>query len=174
MAVRKISFPVALRKNENQSSAGFGKYYPVALNKETLSLYGLLNMVAFSQSVYSKDIVKGVVDKLTTTMVELLKEGQGVKWDKLGTFTPNIESVRGGATEAQMKQQAFSVDDHISGIHIRFIPENQKGQALTSRRFKDVCKLEMAGIYERTVYGEGSDAVKMYSLISIDEFKMKQ
>lgn len=171
MAVRKIAFPIALQQNMNSESVGYGSYYPKAVNKETLSLQGLLNMVAFDQSVYSKDIVAGVVDKLTTTMVELLKEGQSVKWDKLGTFTPNIESEKGGATEAMMRADGFNVEDLIAGVHIRFIPENSKGQALTSRKFKDVCQLKLVGVLKRTTYGEGTDAVKMTSLQTIDEFR---
>ena len=155
----------------NSESVGYGSYYPKAVNKETLSLQGLLNMVAFDQSVYSKDIVAGVVDKLTTTMVELLKEGQSVKWDKLGTFTPNIESEKGGATEAMMRADGFNVEDLIAGVHIRFIPENSKGQALTRRKFKDACQLKLVGVLKRTTYGEGADAVKMTSLQTIDEFR---
>ena len=44
------------------------------------------------QSVYSRDICEGVIQRLTKVMVELLQSGQPVKWDGLGTFTPKVES----------------------------------------------------------------------------------
>ena len=66
--------------------------------------------MAFGQSVYSRDIVEGVIQKLTTVMVELLKSGQPVKWDGLGKFTPNIQSR--GVT--QIKNVSV---DQIQGVH---------------------------------------------------------
>ena len=92
MAVQVIAFPVAARQNTNDDSTAYGKWFLVPFWPETLNLRGLIERVAFDQSVYSRDIVEGVIQKLTTVMVELLKSGQPVKWDGLGTFTPNINS----------------------------------------------------------------------------------
>ena len=92
MAVNTIAFPVAARQNTNDGSTAYGKWFIVPYWPETLTLRGLIERVAFDQSVYSRDIVEGVIQKLTTVMVELLKSGQPVKWDGLGTFTPNITS----------------------------------------------------------------------------------
>ena len=92
MAVNTIAFPVAARQNKNDDSTAYGKWFLVPYWPETLTLRGLIERVAFDQSVYSRDIVEGVLQKLTTVMVELLKSGQPVKWDGLGTFTPNINS----------------------------------------------------------------------------------
>ena len=102
--------------------------------------------MAFGQSVYSRDIVEGVIQKLTTVMVELLKSGQPVKWDGLGTFTPNIQSR--GVT--QIKNVSV---DQIQGVHINFIPENAKGEELTSKKFKDLCVFEVLGYLVSTNIG---------------------
>ena len=88
MATKVIKFPVAYRQNTNSYSSVYGKYFPIAWRPETLSLRGLIERVAFSQSVYSRDIVEGVIQKLTTVMVELLRSGQPVKWDGLVCSSP--------------------------------------------------------------------------------------
>jgi hypothetical protein len=113
MAQRKIAFPIVYKQNQNEQSAAYGKYYPEAYPPETLSLRGLIERVAFDQSVYSRDIAEGVIQRLTRVRVELLTGGQPVKWDGLGTFTPKIESVKGGVTETQLKAGSVSVRDVI-------------------------------------------------------------
>ena len=105
MAVRKIAFPVVYQQNQNDQSSAYGKYYPKPYKPDTLSLRGLIERVAMDQSVYSRDIVEGVIQRLTKVMVELLQGGQPVKWDGLGTFTPKVESARGGMTEAKLAKR---------------------------------------------------------------------
>ena len=146
MAVNTIAFPVAARQNTNDGSSAYGKWFIVPYWPETLTLRGLIERVAFDQSVYSRDIVEGVLQKLTTVMVELLKSGQPVKWDGLGTFTPNIQSR--GVT--QIKNVSV---DQIQGVHINFIPENAKGEELTSKKFKDLCVFEVLGYLVSTNIG---------------------
>ncbi len=146
MAVNTIAFPVAARQNNNDSSTAYGKWFLVPYWPETLTLRGLIERVAFGQSVYSRDIVEGVIQKLTTVMVELLKSGQPVKWDGLGTFTPNTQSR--GVT--QIKNVSV---DQIQGVHINFIPENAKGEELTSKKFKDLCVFEVLGYLVSTNIG---------------------
>jgi predicted histone-like DNA-binding protein len=138
MAVQVIAFPVAARQNMNDDTTAFGKWFIVPFWPDTLNLRGLIERVAFDQSVYSRDIVEGVIQKLTTVMVELLKSGQPVKWDGLGTFTPNINSK--GVNDLDK----VSVDQ-IQGVKINFIPENSKGEQLTSKAFKDLCTFSILG-----------------------------
>ena len=146
MAVNTIAFPVAAHQNTNDGSSAYGKWFIVPYWPETLTLRGLIERVAFGQSVYSRDIVEGVIQKLTTVMVELLKSGQPVKWDGLGTFTPNIQSK--GVN--QIKNVSV---DQIQGVHINFIPENAKGEELTSKKFKDLCVFEVLGYLVSTNIG---------------------
>ena len=146
MAVNTIAFPVAARQNKNDDSTANGKWFLVPYWPETLTLRGLIERVAFDQSVYSRDIVEGVLQKLTTVMVELLKSGQPVKWDGLGTFTPNINS------KGVVELNSVSVDQ-IEGVRINFIPENAKGEELTSKKFKDLCVFEVLVYLETTNIG---------------------
>jgi predicted histone-like DNA-binding protein len=170
MAQRKIAFPIVYKQNQNEQSAAYGKYYPEAYPPETLSLRGLIERVAFDQSVYSRDIVEGVIQKLTRVMVELLTGGQPVKWDGLGTFTPKIESVKGGVTEAQLKAGSVNVRDAIEGVHIRFIPENEKGEELTSRRMKDAITFSVEGVKILTKVGVAPNQKTLVSIESLEKF----
>jgi len=172
MAIRQIQFPIVYKQNQNSESAGFGKYYPYAWKPETLELRGLIERVAMDQSVYSRDIVEGVIQRLTKVMVELLEGGQPVKWDGLGTFTPSVESVKGGYTEHQIKAGA-NVRDAIAGVHIRFIPENEKGEEITSRKFKDLVTFVVEGIARRVEVGTTAGGKKKYAtnIQSLEDFK---
>ena len=158
------------KQNQNEQSAAYGKYYPEAYPPETLSLRGLIERVAFDQSVYSRDIVEGVIQKLTRVMVELLTGGQPVKWDGLGTFTPKIESVKGGVTEAQLKAGSVNVRDAIEGVHIRFIPENEKGEELTSRRMKDAITFTVEGVKILTKVGVAPNQKTLVTIESLEKF----
>ena len=170
MAQRKIAFPVVYKQNQNEQSSAYGKYYPEAYPPETLSLRGLIERVAFDQSVYSRDIVEGVIQKLTRVMVELLTGGQPVKWDGLGTFTPKIESVKGGVTEAQLKAGSVNIRDAIEGVHIRFIPENEKGEELTSRRMKDAITFTVEGVKILTKVGVAPNLKTLVTIESLEKF----
>ncbi len=155
MAVQIIAFPVVARQNTNDDSTAFGKWFLTPYWPETL-LRGLIERVAFSQSVYSRDIVEGVITKLTEVMVELLKSGQPVKWDGLGTFTPNVHSKGVNDTES------VSVDQ-IQGVTINFIPENSKGEQLTSKKLKDLCTFDILGRIETTKKTKTSASGKQYA-----------
>ena len=101
MATSKIAFPVVFRQNQNISSRSYGKYFVEARPTDPLLLEGLMNMCAWEQSVYTPDIVQGVIDALGIVMLELMREGQAIKWDKLGTFAPWCETEKGGVSKAE-------------------------------------------------------------------------
>ena len=115
MASAKLPFQIALEQNTNDDSTAYGKWFGKTYStSDTLSLRGLIERVAFDQSVYSRDIIEGVIDRLTTVMTELLTSGESVKWDGLGTFTPYVEST--GTNEVEQ----YDVNVNVKGIHIRF------------------------------------------------------
>lgn len=132
MATRTLSFNYVLKQNKNDESVAFGKYFAEAFGLNSpLSLKGLCNRVAMDQSVFTPEIAKGVIMKLTTDMVELLQSGNSIKWDGLGTFRPTVES-NGVAEPAD-----YDVNRDVKGIHVRFVPENERGESMTSRKFAE-------------------------------------
>lgn len=159
MATKKLTFNIALEQNKNLESTAYGKWYGKTYSpNEALNLKGLIQRVAMDQSVFSEDIARGVIDRLTVTMVELLQSGTSVKWDQLGTFRPTVESV--GITDPL----DYNVNTDVKGIHIRFIPENAKGEEITSRQFADLCTLMTAGVWtvEKVTIGGKQKSVRRF------------
>ncbi|SEN29174.1 hypothetical protein SAMN04487902_1111, partial [Prevotella sp. ne3005] len=75
-------------------------------------------------------------------------QGQPVKLDGFGTFSPSIESDGKKAQDTVEKSLAVGVDNLIAGVHLRFVPENSKGEKLTSRALKDECTFKAAYVVE--------------------------
>ena len=89
-------------------------------------------------------------------MSELLAQGQPVKLDGLGTFSPSVDGQKLGKANLA-EAVAAGPDSMINGIKINFSPENTKGEKLTSRAFKDECIFEFGYLVEsevRTVGGK--------------------
>ncbi len=140
MATRRLSFSYVLKQNKNDNSTAFGKWFAEAYSpSQTLSLKGLCERVAMDQSVFTPEIARGVIDKLTTDMNELLMSATSVKWDGLGTFRPTVESTGVNSPED------YNVNTNVMGIHIRFVPVNDKGEELTSRKFADSLVFSLFG-----------------------------
>ena len=171
MAERKIAFNIAFKKNDNQNTGGYGQYYREAYSGTVLSLRGLIERVAFDQSVYSRDIIEGVITKLRDSMVELLQSGQPVKWDGLGTFTPKVESSKNGVSKADMQAGKANVGQDVAGIHIRFIPENAKGEEITSRKFADLCVFNVVGVTKITKVTVNGKEKRYNELQSLEKWR---
>ena len=123
MAVKNPQFEINLRKNTNTNNPGYGKYYPKAKEKKTISQEGLINHMVNHNSIYGEDLTRGVLIKLSGCLVELLSQGNPVKIDGLGTFVPKVESTKEGITKEAILEGRWNAAHYISGIHIRFIPE---------------------------------------------------
>ena len=149
MAVKNPQFEINVRKNTNTNNPGYGKYYPKAKEKQTISLRGLCDHMANHNSIYGRDIIEGVLTKMSGCIVELLSQGNPVKIDGLGIFTPKVQSTKDGITKADLLAGKWNADTYIKGIHIRFRPEGSGDEDITSRRFKEQCSLSTYGVEEK-------------------------
>ena len=149
MPVKNPQFGINLRKNDNQYNAGYGQYYPKAQEKETISLRGLCNHMADHQSIYSRDVIEGVLTKMSGCIVELLSQGNPVKIDGLGIFTPKVQATKSGISKEDILAGKWNAANFIKGIHIRFRPEGSGDEDITSRRFKEQCALSTYGVEEK-------------------------
>jgi len=138
MATAKKSIPLDIVKNTDAKSAQYGKFYARIHSQEPLSLRGLIEHIMTHGSQYTRDVVTGIVIRLRDCMVELLSEGTPIKLDGIGTFRPTLANEKGGATSLE----AWNVEEHAKGLHIRFIPEGEKFDRLTSKAFLSQCQLE--------------------------------
>ena len=150
MAVKNPQFEINLRKNDNSAMTGaYGKYYPKAVEKKTISLRGLCNHMAEHNSIYGRDVIGGVLTKMSNCIIELLSQGNPVKIDGLGTFVPTVESIRQGITKPDILAGKWNAATYVKAIHIRFRPEGTSDDDITSRNFKDQCVLSTYGVEEK-------------------------
>ena len=97
-----------------------------------------------------------VLGQVVDCMSELLSQGQPVKLDGLGTFSPSVDGQKLGKANLS-EAVAAGPDAMINGIRITFTPENSKGEELTSRALKKECVFEWGYLVEsevRTVGGK--------------------
>ena len=146
MATNKIEMAVDLVKNTNQKSDYLGKYYGRAVRVSTLNTRGLSEHIAQHGSVWTIDIVEGILRKLATCVPELVGQGVAVKLDGLGTFFPTLENKKEGADTVE----DFDVAENIVGVHIRYTPEGEELDRITSRAFKEKVQLKPRSVVEIT------------------------
>ena len=149
MPVKSPQFEINIRKNDNALSEAYGKYYPKPVEKQTISLRGLCNHMAEHNSIYGRDIIQGVLMKMSGCIVELLSQGNPVKIDGLGTFVPTVESEKRGISKADLIAGKWNPQTYVKAIHIRFRPEGSGDDDITSRRFKEQCALSTYGVEEK-------------------------
>ena len=171
-------FPLVLRQNRNTTNLGYGKYYPERAQVKTISLRGLCEHMASHQSIYSRDVIEGVITKMTSCLTELLAEGNPVKIDGLGTFEPVVESNKGGLTLTDLSNGRYNPQTAVKGVHIRFLPEGAQNDNITSVRFKEQCDFSTLGILEPIdLTPEETDASKKkwgHKIVPIDIFVAEQ
>ena len=156
MARSEIPMVINLRQNKNDESTAFGKYFAEVDAKEPLNLKGLAKHMAEHNKVSTYEMTLLVLGEMVKCMVHLLKEGQPVKLDGFGTFSPSIDAQKQGKTNLA-DAVAAGAENLINGVHINFNPENTKGEKLTSRAFKEECLFEFGYLVEsevRTVNGK--------------------
>ena len=125
----KILYEV--KKNLNSHSAAFGKWYAQIKSLETLNTRKLANHISEHGSIYTPDVVYGVLEKFRSCLLEMLLNSKKVKIEGLGTFYCTLENQKNGALE----KEEFNVNKHIKGLHIRFLPEQTTEEDISSRQF---------------------------------------
>ena len=118
-------------QNQNEHNAAYGKYYARVKYLESMNTRKLSNHIAEHGSIYTPDVVYGVMEKFRSCLLEMLLNSKRVKIEGLGTFYTTLECVKGGAVSADK----FNVNKHIKGLHIRFLPEQEQEQNISSREF---------------------------------------
>ena len=125
----KILYEVKL--NQNTSSSAYGKWYAQIKNLETLNTRKLANHISEHGSIYTPDVVYGVLEKFRSCLVEMLLNSKKVKIEGLGTFYCTLENQKNGAA----KKEDFNVAKHLKALHIRFLPEQAQEENISSRQF---------------------------------------
>ena len=125
----KILYEV--KQNQTDSSAAYGKWFAYVKSLETLNTRKLAKHISEHGSVYTQDVVFGVLEKFRSCLVEMLLDSKKVKIDGLGTFFTTIENQKGGSAT----KEKFNVNTHLKALHIRFLPEQEQEMNISSREF---------------------------------------
>ena len=131
-----------LRQLSNENNSAHLLWFPKAVRRSTLSLRGLSDHIAGHGSIYTRDVVLGVLTKFTSCLTELVTEGTAVKLDGLGTFYPTLEA-KGAETPI-----GYNINEYLKGVHVRFYPEGADDDDLTSREMKEKVILAQNMIFD--------------------------
>jgi predicted histone-like DNA-binding protein len=127
----KILYEVYQNDIKDSESVMYGKWYARLKSIETLSIEKLAKHISEHGSVFTADVVEGVMKKFKTCLLESLLESKKVKVSGLGTFYLTCECTKGGAD----KESDFNVNEHLKALHIRFLPDQTEEDNLSSREF---------------------------------------
>ena len=120
-----------LKQNNIKNSKIFGKWFAHGKTIETLNTRKLANHIAEHGSIYTPDVVFGVLEKFRSCLLEMLLESKRVKIDGLGIFFTTLENEKGGAT----KKEDFNPQKNLKALHIRFLPDSTTETNISSREF---------------------------------------
>ena len=125
-------------KNKNSESASFGKWYGRLVPQGTMHTDAICQHIAKHGTIYTSDVVKGVVEKFVNCFEELLLQGHKLKLEGLGTFYLSISTT--GASTAD----EFTVNN-VSAVRVKFLADQSKQSEYTAQVMKqkaEFCTLD--------------------------------
>ena len=120
-----------LKQNKAQGSKIHGKWFAHGKTIETLNTRKMANHISEHGSIYTPDVVFGVLEKFRSCLLEMLLNSKRVKIDGLGIFYTTLENEKGGAA----KKEDFSPTKNLKALHIRFLPDQEAETNISSREF---------------------------------------
>ena len=167
MAKEKIALGINLRQNKITGNAGYGKYYPEVDVQKTLSLRGFAKHMTDHGSVYGRDLLEGVLIKITECLPELVSQGIPVQLGGLGTFYPTAQVKKDAAVSSIADMDGLNPNDIVEAIHIRFLPDTSKLDNISGKAFKEACALELRNIVDTQEVTVNGKIRKMQTLTPI-------
>ena len=167
MAKEKIAMGINLRQNKITGNAGYGKYYPEVDVQKTLSLRGFAKHMTDHGSVYGRDLLEGVLIKITECLPELVSQGIPVQLGGLGTFYPTAQVKKDAAISSIAEMEGLDPNDIVEAIHIRFLPDTSKLDNISGKAFKEACTLELRNIVDTKEVTLNGKIRKMQTLTPI-------
>ena len=118
-------------QNQVEDHPSNGKYFARVKTIETLNTRKMANHIAEHGSIYTPDVIFGVLEKFRSCLIEQLLNSRKVKIDGLGIFYLTAECAKGGAESPEK----FNVQKNIEALHIRFLPDKEQETNISSRQF---------------------------------------
>jgi len=124
----KVLYDIYKMKNARSSSNN--RYFGRVVHTETLDTEDLAKHIAEHGSVFTEDVVAGVLKKAEKCILEQLLDSKKVKLEGLGTFYLSAKNTKGGSETVE----EFNVLQNIKGLAIRFLPDQSDDMDLTAKK----------------------------------------
>ena len=111
------------RREARKGCKRYGKWFAEVDSKEPLNLKGFAKHMTGHGKIADYQMCVLVLGQVVDCMSELLAQGQPVKLDGLGTFSPSVDGQKQGK-DTLAKAVEAGADAMINGIKINFTPEN--------------------------------------------------
>ena len=135
------------KKNEQRQQVQ--KTYGKIIYRGTLSLNDMAEHIMKHGSVYTEDVVIGVITKLKTCLQEMLADGYKVKLDGIGTLYPVCSS------EGVADAKDYSPSENITRVGIAFLADQSRKSMYKARSMRDAVSLSTKLYSELTGEDEG-------------------
>ena len=135
------------KKNEQRQQVQ--KTYGKIIYRGTLSLNDMAEHIMKHGSVYTEDVVIGVITKLKTCLQEMLADGYKVKLDGIGTLYPVCSS------EGVADAKDYSASENVTRVGISFLADQSKKSLFKARAMRNDVSLSTKLYSELTGEDEG-------------------
>ena len=136
-------------KNNNSKNNAYGKTYGRLVYVDTLDTSDLCRHMMKHGTIYTPDVVKGVVERFVMCFEELLLEGNKIKLDGLGTFYLSV------STEGVDNEDQFTANN-VKAIPIKFIGDQSKESEYATKMLTSKARFQSMG--SKVNENEGDDA----------------
>ena len=148
---------IQIKKYERTVTVGKGsaerqkvkKTYGKIIYRGTLKLNDMAEHIMKHGSVYTEDVVIGVITKLKSCMQEMLADGYKVKLDGIGTLYPVLTS------EGVADAKDYSAQENVTRLGISFLADQSKKSVYKASAMRQDTKLSTS-LYEELT-GENED-----------------
>ena len=149
--VKKVARTVTIGKQGEQRQK-VQKTYGKIIYRGTLKLTDMAEHIMKHGSVYTEDVVLGVITKLKNCIQEMLADGYKVKLDGIGTLYPVLSSQ--GVADAK----DFNASENITRVGIAFLADQSKKSAYKASAMRHDTTLSTELYEELTGDAEGENS----------------
>ena len=132
--IKKIEKTVTTGK-QGEAHQKVKKTYGKIIYRGTLSLADMAEHIMKHGTVYTEDVVIGVITKLKTCMQEMLADGYKVKLDGIGTLYPVLTS------QGVVDGKDFSSQEIITRLGVSFLSDQSKKSQYKASAMKNATTL---------------------------------
>ena len=111
------------------------KTYGKIIYRGTMSLNDMAEHIMKHGTVYTEDVVIGVITKLKTCIQEMLADGYKVKLDGIGTLYPVLTS------EGVADAKDYSAQENVTRVGVSFLADQSKKSLYKASAMKQGTKL---------------------------------